>query len=152
MTGYPRGKTSNAVDERECDGRRDPVETADRHVNGIGPGPEVSTERVLTVGLGRVVPRIAREFQVGEVDQRVGSVCEQLAELDLHSELVRGQVGVIMTVLEGWATEGSQPSAHTLLAEVLDHPVVLVSTSLFTGARNHQVEDGAQPGVHSARA
>lgn len=91
-------------------GRRDRrahlVERGDGGINGLRPAGQVGEPGPVPVGPRRVIAVVARQVQAEQVRQRVLPVQFQFPEHNPRLVLERGQVGLVVHVLQGLAGPG----------------------------------------------
>ncbi len=151
----PDGQPAGRPHGRARDRRRHRVERGQRRVDRLGPGGQVPLPGGGPLGRRRVLPVVAGQIQVRDVEERVDPVQAQLAEDHPGVRLERAHVRLVVRIglggRAGRAAERGDRLAYAVRGEILQHPVVLVQTAALTCGRNHQVAESAQPDIHERR-
>jgi hypothetical protein len=95
-----RGQAADPVDERGRDRRAEPVERVQGRVDGVRPGGQVPRPGLRPLGGRGVLPVVAGQIQVAQVQDRVAPVHLQVAEEDPGRVLRRGQMRLVVRVIE----------------------------------------------------
>ncbi len=151
-----RGQPAGGPGERLADRSGHRVERGDRRVNGGRPGREVYSAGPIAVGLRRVLPVVAGQVHVADVEVRIAPVQLEVAEADPRGVLENSQLRLIVLVRQAVAGGGlgdpAQTSPDSVRGQVLDPAVVLVPAAVLPDFSNGHVPDGAQPGVGVSHA
>ena len=107
--------------------------------------------------LGGIVPVVAGQVELAEVQDRVPAVQFELGVGDPFLLLGRGQVSLVVRVREPLAAgprrrQPGEPGADASRGQVLRLAVVLVPACVLAYLGDVQIADGAHPGgeVHAA--
>ena len=144
--------------QRGGDRGADLIQGGHRGVDRLRPGGELRQPGAVALGLRGVVPVVTGQVQPAQVDQRIAPVELKLAVDDAGLGLERGQVRLVVGVLQRGAGrclgQRGQALAHPAGRQVLDHAVVLVPPAVLTDPGNVEVAHRAQPRrqiVHGTR-
>ncbi len=110
---------------------------------------EVRTAGGVPLLLRGVLPVVTGEIQPGHVQQRVAPVHLQVAERDPGGVLERGQVRLVVRVVEPRARGRGHPGQtcpDPVPGQILDLAVVLVPSAELAHLGDVEIADGAKPG------
>src|SRR6202035_2974727 len=153
------GQAPDPARQRGGDRGADLVKGFHRGVDRLRPGGELRQPGAVTLGLRGVVPVVTGQVKPAEVDQGVAPVELELAVHDAGAILERGQVGLVVRILQGRPGtcrlgQRGQALAHPDGGQVLDRAVVLVPPAVLAGFGQVEVAHRAQPRrqvVHGTR-
>ena len=151
-----RHSGSQATRGRKQGGRhrcRNPVHGGHRGVDRLRPGRQVALARVGPVSLGCVLPVVAGEVQVREMDHGIPSVDLNAGECGTQARFDGLEVRLVMRIgLLRSVPEIPQTSRHPFRRQVLHGTVELVQSRRLAGARKVELVHSPDPGVHAAHA
>jgi hypothetical protein len=109
-----------------------------------------SASAAVALLLRRVLPVVAGEVEPGQVHERVAAVHLLLAQPDTGGALERGQLRLVVRVVEGRAggrgvRQPGEPGPHIVPGQVLHLAVVLMPSAL-SHLGDVEIADRAQPG------
>src|SRR5690606_28656609 len=144
--GHPGGEAARGGQQRLGDGGAHPVQCGERGVHRRRPGLQVAQPGGVAPTLRGVVPVVAGQVELVEVEQRVEAVLLQLAQGVAERLLLDAGVRLLVRVVEGVpGAHPGEPVAHPARGEVAGDAVVLAPSGTHPHPGHAGVDHGAEP-------
>ena len=130
------------------DGPRHPRQRLEGAVHRVGPGAQVSTPGGLALLGGRVLPVVAGQVQVLQVQERTSAVLFELPVDDSCPLLEGPEMSLDHRIGHGRPAKAGERTSHSARREVLHHAVIVVKPDGLPGLGDEQLADRPKPPVH----